>query len=393
MNKYIETLNQVFGYPSFRGRQAEIVESIGSGIDTIAVMATGAGKSICFQIPAILCSGITIVITPLISLMIDQVRELKNRRIKAGFINSNQDYIDIQNIYLNLSTYKLLYVSPERLSNLNFLEEIKRVEISQIVIDEAHCISMWAHDFRKSYLDIKTFINELPKRPTIACFTATANDKIIKDISLVLELKNPNIINVSADRENLYYGVVKAKNKFKGLIKFLLNSLTEKTLIYVLTRKMVEELSDKLRSFGFEASSYHGGMEVKDKSLNQANFTNGNSKIMVATNAFGMGINIPDIRNVILYEMPICLEDLSQEWGRAARDNLKGKCLLFYDEKDIKTAEFLLESDDQQLSREKRKSFGKVLEFSNTKKCLHNYLNSYFGYSSDGLCHNCSNCK
>jgi len=386
-------LNLYFGYDSFRGIQEEVVESLLSKKDTIAIMKTGGGKSICFQVPALINDGLTIVITPLISLMVDQVRELKENKIKAAYLNSNMDNFEMKNVYNSLNKMKLLYVSPERLLNSYFMKQIDKVKVSQIIVDEAHCASTWGDDFRKSYLDIKDFISRFKDKPVVGAFTATANKKIIEDIISALGLKNPNIINTTSERSNLYYSIKYPKDKITFLIKYLSKKRDDKTLIYVLTRRQTESLSKALIKYGFSVSSYHGGMEKEDKDFAQKSFTNGTSKVMIATNAFGMGINIPDIKNVILFEIPQSLEDLSQEWGRAARNGDKGECILLYDSKDIKTVEFLIDKSlDKEVIKSKYLQFKKVLEFVDTSLCLHNFINSYFGYKSDKKCNNCSNC-
>lgn len=399
MNK-IEALKKYFGYDDFRTNQEEIIDSLLESKDTIAILPTGGGKSVCFQIPALLKIGLTIVITPLISLMHNQVQELKKRRIKAEYITSELEYFEIQNIIKKviLKEIKILYISPERLENTSFCEQFKSIEINYIIIDEAHCISIWGNDFRPSYQSIKEFINKLSNRPTIGAFTATANKKVINDISNVLELKNENIFKSSFDRKNLFYQVTYTKHKLSYITKFLLKH-DEVGIIYTITRKDAEMLFLKLSGLGFNVGIYHGGMESDEKEKNLINFMKEEVKIMIATNAFGMGINKPNIRFVINYCIPISLEDLSQQQGRCSRDGKEGLCVLLYDSEDIKTCEYFIKKTNctnkklkAELIKEKYKQLKSVIDYANTEKCYRHLLLSYFGENSKVRCYNCSNC-
>ena len=389
-----EILDKYYGYQEFRYNQKEIVLSIMSHVDTVAILRTGGGKSICFQIPAILASGLTLVITPLISLMQDQVKNLKEKHIKSAFINSTVEEQEIDLIYQKLDKIKLLYISPERLTNEKFLQAIKSVEISYIIVDEAHFVSTWGHEFRKSYLDIAEFRNKICPNVTMACFSATVSADILKDIIILLGLKNPNIINLFQDRKNLYYGIYNFKDKKKYLIKFLFSNKGKKTIIYALTRSRVEEIYTFLLNLNFKVTFYHGGLDSSQKKNNQEQFTNDEKDIIVATNSFGAGVSIDTVINVICYEIPISLEELAQEWGRACRLDQNGNCLLLYDDKDIKGAEYLIEqSTDLDNKKEMYKRLKKVLDYANSKECLHYLLAKNFYDVKPYKCKNCSNCK
>ena len=399
VNKY-EVLKKYFGYDGFRSNQEEIIDSLLSGVDTIAILPTGGGKSICFQIPALIKEGLTIVITPLISLMHNQVSELKKRHIKAEFITSELDYIQVQNIIKRvvLKEIKILYVSPERIENNSFCNIFKTILISYVIIDEAHCISIWGNDFRPSYQGVKVFINELPNRPTIGAFTATANKKVLSDISFILELKNENIFKSSFDRKNLYYQVVNTRNKMMFITKFLLKN-NDLGIIYTITRRDAEILYSKLSALGFNVGIYHGGMDAieKEKSLNS--FMNETIKVMVATNAFGMGINKPNIRYVINYCIPLSMEDLSQQQGRCSRDGEDGICILLFDSNDISVCEYFIKKTNckdkkikSELVKEKHKQLKSVIDYATSAKCFRHVLLKYFEENSKVNCYNCSNC-
>lgn len=399
MDKFV-ILKEVFNYEEFRGNQAEIIDSLIGGVDTIAILPTGGGKSICFQIPALLKDGLTIVITPLISLMQNQVQELKKRRIKAEFITSELEYIEINDIVQKvlLEEIKILYISPERIENETFCNVFKDILVDYVIIDEAHCISIWGNDFRLSYQSIKIFINKLKSRPTIGAFTATANKKVINDIVKILDLKNENIFKSSFDRKNLYYQVVNTKNKMSYITKFLLKN-DKLGIIYTLTRKDAETLYAKLKILGFKVGIYHGGMETDEKLKNLNYFMNDEINIMVATNAFGMGINKPDIRYVINYSLPLSLEDLSQQQGRCSRDGEEGVCVLLFDSNDISSCEYFIKKTNStdkniksQLVKEKYKQLKSVIEYATSGKCLRHSILKYFEENSKVNCYNCSKC-
>ena len=385
----VDILKAYFGYEKFRGKQEEIINSIINKKGVLAIMATGGGKSICFQIPGLYFEGLTIVISPLISLIVDQVRELKQKHISAAFLIGDMTSLAIREVYqlIMKKQLKFLYLSPERLVNQEFLKIISSSLVSQVVVDEAHCISMWGKDFRKSYQEIPRFLANLNSNPIVSAFTATANDMVIKDICKYLQ-SDLEIIKTTSDRDNLYFGIVKPKNKFDTLLKILLKHPNEKKIIYVLTRKKTLELSEKLSALGFKTTYFHGGLENELKVKNQRQFIKGDALIIVATNAFGMGINISDIRQVILYELPLSIEDLSQQFGRASRDGLSGNCYLFFHKEDLKVAKLLVGKDKEKIGLLKN-----VLKFIDTEKCLHQYLVDYFDKTKIAICQNCSNCN
>lgn len=398
----LEALKYYFGYESFRNNQEEIIDSLLKKHDTLAILPTGGGKSICFQIPALISEGITIVITPLISLMQNQVEELKIRKIKAEYITAEMEYSDVKDVILKLKNreIKLLYISPERLENERYNAIFLNLDISYIIIDEAHCVSVWANDFRPSYKEIKNLINSLPNRPTIGAFTATANKKVINDIEEILNLKDVNIFKDNFDRKNLFYSVYKPKNKMNFLIKYLLECKDEISIIYTLTKKDAEYIYDKLKKLNFSIGLYHGQLEATTKEEMQRLFMEEKVKIMVATNAFGMGINKPNIRHVINYSIPLTMEDLSQQSGRCSRDGEEGMCILLFNEEDIKTCEYFIkktkcESSELQkeLIKDKYRQLKCVIDYATTKKCLHHVMLDYFGQMSKNKCFMCSNCK
>ena len=400
MNKY-EALKHYFDYDSYRNNQEEIIDSLIEGNDTIAILATGGGKSLCFQIPALLSDGITLVITPLISLMQNQVYELKKRKIKAEYITSEMDGFLLNDIIKRLENgeIKLLYISPERLENGRYYAIFKKLNISYIVLDEAHCISIWGNDFRPSYQSIKNLINNLNPRPTIAAFTATANKKVISDIEEILDMKDTNIFKSGFDRPNLYYAVYSVKNKMDFIIKKLLSNKDKIILIYTLTKKEAELVYNKLKKLGFEVGLYHGGLDAKVKEECQDYFMREKYKIIVATNAFGMGINKPNIRIVINYSLPLSLEDLSQQSGRCSRDGQNGECILLFDPADIKTCEYFIKEtkcDSKELKKNliknKYSQLKSVIDYATKKKCLHHFMLDYFGQMSKNKCFMCNNC-
>ena len=401
MDKY-EALKYYFGYEEFRFNQEEIIDSLLKGIDTIAILATGGGKSLCFQIPALITDGLTIVVTPLISLMQNQVEELKRRKIKAEYITGEMNLLEINQVIekAKKKEIKLLYVSPERLENERYRAIFLSLDISYIIIDEAHCISVWGNDFRQSYQHIKHLINNLENRPTIGAFTATANRKVIDDIDRILELKEVNIFKSGFDRPNLFYGVYKPKNKMSFLLKQLLSYKEDVFLIYTVTKKEAEEVYKKLSSLNFKVGLYHGGLEASIKEECQKKFMSEEYKIIVATNAFGMGINKPNIRHVINYSLPLSMEDLSQQSGRCSRDGDEGRCILLFNENDIRVCEYFIKQtkiEDKELQKElikeKYKQLKSVINYATTNKCLHHIMLDYFGELSKNKCYMCSNCN
>ena len=394
MEQNYEILNKYYGYQDFRNGQLEIIDSMEKGYDTIVIMATGGGKSLCFQIPSLLKEGLALVISPLIALMDDQVAYLKERNIRAACIHSNIENYLIEDILNNIKKYKFLYLSPERLNNPLFLRKIKDVKLAYIIIDEAHCIFTWGHDFRPAYYQIKDFIEKKDRVP-IACFSATASQKTIADICQSLKLEEPHIFNYKKRRDNLFYSVIKTNNKFKNLLLYLAKKRNEKTIIYTLTIKETLILKEKLSKYRFSCLTYYSELEQKQKKEVYQNFLGGDSNILISTSSFGMGVNIPDIRNVILYQIPLSLSDLEQQFGRAGRDGNQSSCLFLFDIKDAKVCEYLIKTSttSKQNERERYKELEEVIKFGLTKKCLHSYLDTYFDQKNEYKCQNCSNCK
>lgn len=403
MDKY-EVLKQTFGYTSFREGQERLVDSTLSGRDVLGIMPTGAGKSICFQIPALMFPGITIVISPLISLMKDQVTALNAAGIHAAYINSSltegQFYKAME--YARKGRYKIIYAAPERLMTESFLALAQEVPISMVAVDEAHCISQWGQDFRPSYLKIVDFIQHLPVRPVLAAYTATATKAVKEDILCILGLQNPDVLVTGYDRKNLYFAVEKPKNKKDALLEYLRKNSEKSGIIYCNTRKNVEEVHHHLVQAGYPAVRYHAGLLEEEKKQNQEDFIYDVMPIMVATNAFGMGIDKSNVRFVIHYNMPKDLESYYQEAGRAGRDGEPGECILYYAGQDVKTNEFLIEQqmENQELEREEQElirernyeRLRKMTFYCFTSECLRDYILRYFGEYGRTYCGNCRNC-
>lgn len=394
----VEVLKKFFGYDSFRGDQASIIDSLIDDNDIVVIMATGGGKSLCYQIPAIISNKLTIVVSPLISLMVDQVRELKIKKIAAEYINStlNSYEIKLVNKKIKNGLVKLLYISPERLLNKNFISTIKEIDIKYLIIDEAHCISLWGHDFRQSYQDIVEFINMLKYRPVIGAFTATANYHVILDIKKCLDLKKCKIFTSSSDRPNIFYRIIKTQKKFKIMVKYLLNHYNKCGIIYTLTIKDATNIYNFLKGLNFDVGIYHGSLESKDKKIMQDSFINNKIKLMVATNAFGMGINKVDIDFVIIYSIPISLEELQQQLGRCARDNRYGEGIILFDKKDISTCEYFLKENhdiSSKLLKRRYHNLKEVINLINSSCCIHQKISKYFNESIKPCLTMCSNCK
>ena len=391
-------LKTYFGYDEFKNGQDKLIESIIEGRDALGIMPTGGGKSICYQLPAIALDGITIVISPLISLMKDQVDSLNELGINAAFINSTLDNGEFLQILEGIrgNSYKIVYVAPERLNTDSFINLVKDIRISLVAVDEAHCISQWGHDFRPSYLEIPRFINSLKQKPAVAAFTATATKEIIKEIKRLIGLRNPIEVTTGFDRPNLYYQVLKVSNKSKFLIEYLNeNFKTESGIVYCATRKSVESLVKILNDKGFSAVGYHGGMNSEERQNNQDEFILGNKRLIVATNAFGMGIDKPDVRFVIHYNMPKNMEAYYQEAGRAGRDGEKSDCILLYSASDIVKQKLMIQNHDIDPKRQEMlyKNLQYLVNYCNTNDCLRNQILNYFDedFASD-KCKNCSNC-
>ena len=398
-----EALQALFGYAAFRPGQKEVIDNILSGRDVFAVMPTGAGKSVCYQIPAMLLPGITLVISPLISLMQDQVKALNEAGIPAAFIDSslseNMFYETVNRA--RQGVYKIIYVAPERLVTDSFLELAQDIRISMLTVDEAHCISQWGQDFRPSYMKIVEFVRLIDRRPVISAFTATATENVRDDIVCTLGLVNPYTLVTGFDRENLFFQVEKPKKKEQYILDYIAEHEGDSGIIYCATRKNVDNLYDLLKSRGISAAKYHAGMSAEERKRMQDAFVFDYISIVVATNAFGMGIDKSNVRFVIHYNMPQSMENYYQEAGRAGRDGLDSKCILLFSPQDIVINRFLLErkemSDldetDKQTIRERDSRRLQVMEkYCYTTECLRNYILKYFGENPDKPCGNCGNC-
>ena len=398
-----EALKAVFGYDSFRPGQEAVINAILDGRDILAVMPTGAGKSLCYQVPAMLFSGITLVISPLISLMQDQVKALNEAGVNAAFINSSLSEKELNDTFKNAykGHYKIIYVAPERLMSEGFISFAKSVEISMVTVDEAHCISQWGQDFRPSYMDIAEFINILDKRPIISAFTATATQNVREDIICSLGLNNPYFLVTGFDRENLFFQVDKPHNKERFILDFIERHRGESGIIYCATRKNVDSLYTLLRKQHISVVKYHAGMSNEERKQMQNDFVFDYTSIVIATNAFGMGIDKSNVRFVIHYNMPSSMENYYQEAGRAGRDGLNSECILLFSPQDIIINRFLLEhkdfSDidpiDAMTIRERDIKRLQIMEgYCYTTECLRNYILKYFGEDPKKPCDDCGNC-
>ena len=398
-----EALKAVFGYDSFRQGQESVINAVLDGRDILAVMPTGAGKSLCYQVPAMLLSGITLVISPLISLMQDQVKALNEAGVDAAFINSSLSEKEMHDTFKNASKgqYKIIYVAPERLMSEGFVRLAKGVEISMITVDEAHCISQWGQDFRPSYMDIAEFVNVLDKRPIISAFTATATQNVREDIICSLGLTNPYFLVTGFDRENLFFQVDKPQSKDRFILDYLDRHKGESGIIYCATRKNVDSLYTLLKKRNISVAKYHAGMSIEERKQMQDDFVFDYTSIVIATNAFGMGIDKSNVRFVIHYNMPSSMENYYQEAGRAGRDGLNSECILLFSPQDIIINRFLLEhkdfSDidptDAMTIRERDIKRLQIMEgYCYTTECLRNYILKYFGENPQKPCDDCGNC-
>lgn len=389
-------LKKFFGYENFRPGQDEIIKHLLNEEDCLGIMPTGAGKSICYQIPAMLLSGVTIVISPLISLMKDQVDSLNEIGIPTTYINSTLTELEysqtIENVLYNV--YKIIYVAPERLNSDTFINLLNRLNISMITIDEAHCVSQWGHDFRPSYREIANVILNLKKRPIVSAFTATATQIVKDDIINLLHLSNPFTLTTGFDRKNLSFSVEIPENKKQFIMEFLKNNSKDSGIIYCSTRKTVDSLYDELLNLGYSVSKYHGGMSENARTKSQEDFTYDRVQIMIATNAFGMGIDKSNIRYVIHYNMPKDLESYYQEAGRAGRDGDNSKCILLFSRADIVTNKFLIEQTPSDSGHKiEYDKLNDIIDYCNTDKCLRKYILEYFDeITTFDNCNNCSNC-
>ena len=398
LNKARQILQKFYGYEDFRPGQKKVVESLLNRNDTVAIMPTGAGKSICFQIPALLFEGVTLVISPLISLMKDQVDSLRQLGIASVYINSSvskaQLYKDLQNI--SAGFYKIIYIAPERLTSEYLPDSFKNLNISMVAVDEAHCLSQWGHDFRPSYRNILNFTNSLRIKPIISAFTATATPEVKTDIINLLGLKQPNVFVTGFDRPNLYFSVLRGEVKDKFVIDYVKKHQDEAGIIYVGTRKDVDALQVLLEIKGIKAGRYHAGMTDEERNQMQEDFLYDNLSVMVATNAFGMGIDKPNVRYVIHYNMPKNMEAYYQEAGRAGRDGLSGNCILLYSPQDTQLQKFLISKSTESEIRQQLeyKRLQSMVDYCHTPQCLRAFILHYFGeFDVEEHCDNCSNCK
>jgi ATP-dependent DNA helicase RecQ len=399
-----ECLKTHFGYDRFRPGQEAIIDALLAGRDVLNIMPTGGGKSICYQVPAMLLPGITLVVSPLVSLMRDQVTALVQSGIPAAFLNSSLTYRQYQLALerARAGRYKIIYVAPERLNAPAFQEMLRTVTVSMVAVDEAHCISQWGQDFRPAYLDIPGFLKALPRRPVVGAFTATATPKVREDIQRLLCLRDPLTQVTGFDRENLYFEVRQPESKRPALLQTVREHRGECGIVYCSTRKNVEEVCDFLREEGLSATRYHAGLEAEERRQNQEDFLFGRALVMVATNAFGMGIDKSDVRYVVHYNMPKDLESYYQEAGRAGRDGAPAGCILLYSGQDVRTNQFLLEHSepaegvDPELAAELRQRdldrLKQMTFYCRSRNCLRQFILRYFGEHAPGYCGNCYNC-
>lgn len=401
----LQILKTYFGYDSFREGQEEIINTILNGRDALAIMPTGAGKSLCYQVPALLLPGITLVVSPLISLMQDQVKSLNEAGIHAAYINSSltEGQISKALSFAARGVYKIIYVAPERLETASFLAFALHTPISMVTVDEAHCISQWGQDFRPSYLKIVDFVKQLPGAPILSAFTATATEVVKNDIARILELKNPSIVVTGFDRKNLYYQVkhLTGKQKDAFIISYIANHANESGIIYCATRKNVDALYEILLKQGISVARYHAGMNTDIRKESQEDFIYDRAQIVIATNAFGMGIDKSNVRFVIHYNMPQSMENYYQEAGRAGRDGEPAECILLFSPQDVMISKMLLGSKDfegmdftetEQVRHQDARRLQLMEGYCMTTSCLRNYILKYFGETTDQPCDNCGNC-
>ena len=398
-------LERVFGYTAFRPGQEALIDGVLSGRDVFGIMPTGGGKSMCYQIPALMLPGITLVISPLISLMRDQVMALKAAGVPAAFINSTLNGAQVQAVYRNMlaGQYKIVYVAPERLDYAGFGNVAAKLPISFVAVDEAHCISQWGQDFRPSYLRIVNFIEGLSRRPVVGAFTATATKQVQEDVERILMLRDPVRMVTGFDRPNLYFDVIQPELKDRELLRLLAARKGKSGIIYCATRKKVESVCENLQDHGYAATRYHAGLEEQERSANQEDFLYDRKTVMVATNAFGMGIDKSNVSFVIHYNMPKRIEAYYQEAGRAGRDGAEADCILLYSGSDVNTARFLINngSENEEMDPAQReivrqqdmKRLEALVGYCKTNTCLRGYILEYFGQKHPELCGNCGSCK
>ncbi len=398
-------LEHYYGYQEFRPGQEALIDGVLSGRDVFGIMPTGGGKSICYQVPALLLPGITLVVSPLISLMRDQVLALKAAGIPGAYINSTLTGPQLRAVYGNLlkGAYKIVYIAPERLDYGGFRDIAAKLPISFVAVDEAHCISQWGQDFRPSYLRIVNFLEALPRRPVVGAFTATATGQVRQDVERLLQLHEPVRAVTGFDRPNLSFEVLHPSTKDAELLRLLVSRRSKSGIIYCATRKKVESVCELLRDRGYEATRYHAGLDEEERSANQEDFIHDRKPLMVATNAFGMGIDKSNVSFVIHYNMPKSMEAYYQEAGRAGRDGAEAECILLYSGGDVTTAKFLinnsaeneeLDPDQRELIRQQDlERLATMVGYCKTKDCLRGYILDYFGQKHQEACGNCGNCK
>ncbi len=404
MSDKLSVLKDYFGHDSFRDGQEQIVDALLDGRDALCIMPTGAGKSMCYQIPALLFDGVTIVVSPLISLMKDQVGSLVQSGVPAAYINSSLSYPQFLRVLSNVEhgKYKIIYVAPERLLTDGFLDTCKKIKISMVAVDEAHCVSQWGQDFRPSYLKIISFVKSLANRPIVGAFTATATNDVKEDIKKILRLENPFEITTGFDRPNLFFGVIKSSSKDEKLIDLIRERGDRSGIVYCATRKNVESVCELLCDNGFSAARYHAGLDEYERRKNQEDFVFDRKNIMVATNAFGMGIDKSNVTYVIHYNMPKNIESYYQEAGRAGRDGGEADCILLYSPKDVRLNRFMIENsegndeltieENEQIRERDFERLKYMTFYSTTNDCLRGFILRYFGGEKKAYCGKCSNC-
>lgn len=404
MSDKFSVLKDYFGHDSFRDGQEQIVDALLDGRDALCIMPTGAGKSMCYQIPALLFDGVTIVVSPLISLMKDQVGSLVQSGVPAAYINSSLSYPQFLRVLSNVEhgKYKIIYVAPERLLTDGFLDTCKKIKISMVAVDEAHCVSQWGQDFRPSYLKIISFVESLANRPIVGAFTATATNDVKEDIKKILRLENPFEITTGFDRPNLFFGVIKSSSKDEKLIDLIRERSDRSGIVYCATRKNVESVCELLCDNVFSAARYHAGLDEYERRKNQEDFVFDRKNIMVATNAFGMGIDKSNVTYVIHYNMPKNIESYYQEAGRAGRDGGEADCILLYSPKDVRLNRFMIENsegndeltieENEQIRERDFERLKYMTFYSTTNDCLRGFILRYFGGEKKAYCGKCSNC-
>ena len=402
----LETLKHYFGYDSLRPGQKELMDGILQGKDVLGIMPTGAGKSLCYQVPALMLEGITLVVSPLISLMSDQVKALNQAGVHAAYINSSltENQIHAALAYAAQGKYKIIYVAPERLNTARFLDFAYYADISMVTVDEAHCISQWGQDFRPSYLEIADFLAKLPDRPVVSAFTATATERVKQDITASLHLQNPVTVVTGFDRPNLFFRVVNrkgGKETDNSILNYVKRHEDESGIIYCATKKNVDSVCELLLQHGILAGRYHAGLSLEERKESQDDFTYDRIRVMVATNAFGMGIDKSNVRYVLHYNMPQSLEYYYQEAGRAGRDGEEAECVLFFSKQDIMINKRLLDykateggytAGDPAVRANEQRKLNQMIHYCETDECLRQYILNYFGDHSPCICEKCSNC-